>query len=257
MKLFIVILLLSTTLAAIDLDLPVSAVQNATSTLVLIYPSPSAASSNPACSNSGIESSITYLFSMEDLPYYNLHIQYNYHNFGFHLGNSLLTHPLYIESDNMFTLNYNYNDLSIGSTLHYLYNKVEEYHEDSTLFADIGLLWKNGNIATGLSIHNVTHSSFLEEQLPIVYLWESCFSLTPKSKLSIGFEKEIDFDFTFKIAGRYDIHKFLTILSSYQYGPDRIGIGAVFKLKDISICYSIRTHQYLSLNHYISLNYAF
>ncbi len=28
-------------------------------------------------------------------------------------------------------------------------------------------------------------------------------------------------------------------------------------LKNFSICYSVRTHQYLSLNHYISLNYAF
>ena len=134
---------------------------------------------------------------------------------------------------------------------------VKGYHEDSVILADLGLLWQNGNISTGLSVCNVTHSRFLEEQLPIVYIWESCFSITNKSSLSLGLEKETDFDFAFKIACRYDVHKVLSILSSYQYEPDRIGVGAIFNLKDFSICYSVRTHQYLSLNHYISLIYAF
>ena len=258
MKLFIIIFLIfCTSLSAIDLPLPVSAIQNATSGLVLIYPSPSAANSNPACTLPGIETSATYLFSMEDLPFYNFHIQYKYRDLGFHIGSSFLAHPLYKESSNSFTLNYTHNAFSIGSSIRHLYNMVEEYHEDSALLADMGLLWRNGNISTGLSVRNVTHSQFLDEQLPIVYLWESCFSITNKSKLSVGLEKESNFDFAFKVAGRYDVHKALTILSSYQYEPDRIGVGAIFNLKEFNICYSVRMHQYLSLNHYISLNYAF
>ena len=258
MKLFIIIsLILCTSLSAIDLHLPTSAIQNATSGLVLIFPSPSATNSNPACTFQGIETSATYLFSMEDLPFYNFHVQYKYRDFGFHVGSAFLSHPLYKESSNSFTLNYTYNEFTIGSSIRHLYNMVEEYHEDSALLVDMGLLWQNGNISTGLSVRNITHSKFLEEQLPIVYLWESCFSITNRSKLSIGLEKETDFDFAFKIAGRYDVHKVLTILSSYQYEPDRIGVGAIFNLKDFGICYSVRTHQYLLLNHYISLNYAF
>ena len=257
MKLFIIIFLFCTILSAIDLHLPISAVHNATSGLVLIHPSPSAASSNPACLFPGIETSATYLFSMEDLPFYNFHAQYRYRNFGFHLGSSLLSHPLYKESISTFTLNYAYYEFAIGSSIRYLFNMVDEYHEDSALLVDMGLLWQNGSISTGLSVRNVTHSQFLEEQLPIVYLWESCFSITNKSRLSVGLEKETEFDFAFKIAGRYDVHKVLTILSSYQYEPDRIGVGAIFNLKDFSICYSVRTHQYLSRNHYISLSYAF
>ena len=258
MKLFIIIFLLFCTfLSAIDLHLPLSAVQNATSGLVLIYPSPSAASSNPACSFTGIETSATYLFSLEDLPFYNFNVQYRYRNFGFSIGSSFLVHPLYKENNSMFSLNYTYHKFSIGSSIRHLHNMVKGYHEDSVILADMGLLVQNGNVSTGLSVRNVTHSRFLEEQLPIVYLWESCFSITNKSSLSLGLEKEADFDFAFKIAGRYDVHKVLSILSSYQYEPDRIGVGAIFNLKDFSICYSVRTHQYLSLNHYISLIYAF
>ncbi len=258
MKFFIIIFLIyCTTLSAIDLHLPSSAIQNATSGLVLIYPSPSAAKSNPACTFAGVETTATYLFSLEDLPFYNFHIQRKYRDFGFHIGNSFLAHPLYKETSSIFTLNYTHQEFTIGTSIRYLYNMVKEYHEDSSLLADMGLLWENGNISTGISVHNLTHSKFLEEQLPIIYLWESCFSITQKSRLSIGLEKETDFDFTFKIAGRYDIHKIFTILSSYQYEPDRMGVGAIFNLRDFNICFSTRTHQYLPFNHYISINYAF
>jgi len=258
MKLFIIIILLfCSSLSAVDLYLPSSAIQNATSGSVLIYPSPSAANNNPACSSQGIETSATYLFSLEDLPYYNLHVQYKYRNFGFHVGSSFLTHPLYKESSNSFSLNYTYLNFTFGSSIKHLYNMVENYHEDSTILANVGLLWENENNSTGFSIRNITHSSFLEEQLPIVYLWESCFPITQKSRISVGLEKESDFDFAFKVAGRYDVHKIFTILSSYQYEPDRIGVGAVFNLKYFKFCYSVRTHQYLPLNHYISLNYVF
>ena len=202
------------------------------------------------------EHTAAYLFSLEDLPFYNFHVQYKYRDFGFHIGSSFLSHPLYKENSNLFTLNYNHNELTIGSSIRHLYNMAENYHEDSALLIDMGLLWQNGNISTGLSVRNIAHIRFLEEQLPIVYLWESCFSITQKSRLSVGFEKEMNFDFAFMIACRYDVHKVLTILSSYQYEPDRIGIGAIFNFMDFNICYSVRTHQYLSLNHYISLNYA-
>ncbi len=253
---FITLLLFCTFLSALDLHLPASAIQNATSGLVLLYPSPSAVNGNPACLSQGIETSLTYLFSMEDLPYYNLHAQYKFQHFGLHLGSSYLAHHLYTESNSMFSLNYSYDAFTLGSSIRYLYNSVEGYHKDSAILADLGLVWNEGNISSSLSVHNVTHSSFLEERLPIVYFWETCFSITNRSKLSIGLEKETNFDFAFKLAGRYDVHKLLTILSSYQYEPDRIGVGAVFNLKNFSICYSVRTHQYLSLNHYITLNYA-
>jgi len=258
MKLFILIfLLLCSLLSALDLHLPSSAIQNATSGLVLIYPSPSASNSNPACSSNGVETSATYLFSLEDLPYYNLHLQYKFRKFGFHIGSSFLSHPLYKESSNSFSLSYTYQKFTLGSSIKHLYNDVEDYNEDSALMANVGFLWKNENNSTGLSIRNITHSSFLEEQLPIVYLWESCFHITQKSRLSIGLEKETDFNFSFKIAGRYDVHRILTILSSYQYEPDRIGVGAIFNLDKFRFCYSVRTHQHLPLNHYISINYAF
>jgi len=258
MKLLIIcFLLFSLSLFSIDLHLPASAIQNAASGSILIYPSPSAADSNPACSCKGVETSATYLFSMEDLPYFNFHFQQKYKHIGIHLGSSYLAHPLYQESINTLSLNYSYSYFTIGSSLRYLYNSVEDYNKGQSISADIGILWQNENILSSLSILNVTQSKLLQVKLPVVYLLESCYKITDKSRISVGLEKETDFEFSFKIAGRYDIYKALTILSSYQFQPDRIGIGMVFNLNSFSICYSVRTHQYLSLSHYISIGYAF
>ena len=111
-------------------------------------------------------------------------------------------------------------------------------------------------IITGFSVRNFLQANFLNEQLPVFYLWETCYNISPKSKISIGLEKQTDFDFSLKIAGSHNLFRILTILTSYQYEPDRIGIGAIFNLKKIIFTYSIRTQQYLDLTHYISVGYA-
>jgi len=91
--------------------------------------------------------------------------------------------------------------------------------------------------------------------LPLVCLWESSYDITEKGKLSVGLEKENNFDFCCKFAGRYDIFPALTLLSSYQFEPNRIGLGTVFNVMQFQLTYSIRTHQYLDLTHYISISY--
>ncbi|MCK4312013.1 MAG: hypothetical protein KAW88_04695 [Candidatus Cloacimonetes bacterium] len=254
--LFIIIVICSN-LSAIDLNLPFSAIQNATSSLVLIYPSPSSSAVNPALHCSGVETSATYLFGIKDIPFYNFHSGLIYKDFGFYLGNSIIEHPLYKESSSNLGLSYKHRFYSIGLGLRYLYNKVENYHKDSSLIVDWGFSWKNKNITTGLSIRNVSQSSFLEAKLPVVYLWETSFEISKDSRFALGFEKEDGFDFSFKFASRYDIFKMMSILASYQYEPDRLGIGIVFNISKMNVVYSIRTHQYLDLTHYISVGYAF
>ncbi|MCF7859301.1 MAG: hypothetical protein K9N07_08290 [Candidatus Cloacimonetes bacterium] len=257
MKLFIIILfLINSTLSAIDLHLPGSAIHNATSGSVLLFPSPTATYGNPACRNNGIETSATYLFSLEELPYYNFHAHYNLNNIGLHLGGSLLSHPLYLESCGILSVNYLFKNISIGSSLKLLYNQVEKYHEVFALMADVGIIWENVAISNSLSVKNVTQSSYFTEKLPVVYLWETAYKLTSQSKVAVGLEKETDFKFSFKIAGRYDLTNMFTILSSYQFEPNRIGVGIVFNLRNLLFSYSVRTHQYLPLNHYISIGYG-
>ena len=253
---FILLLIIFSNLVAIDLNLPPSAAHNATNGLSLILQNPSSGSLNPAICNPGIETSATYLFGLKELPYYNFHSAFRFKNFGFLLGNSYLDHKLYRENIVNLAVNYNLQKFSFGLNFRHLYNRIENYQKDSSIIFDAGLKWENNKIITGFSVRNFLQSSFLKEQLPIFYLWETCYHISSKSKISIGLEKQDNFDFSFKIAGSYNFFRILTILTSYQYEPDRIGIGAVFNLKKIKVTYSIRTQQYLDLTHYISVGYA-
>ncbi len=256
-KVIILLSIVSIHLLSIDLNLPPSAAHNATNGLSLILLNPSSGSLNPAICNPGIETSATYLFGLKELPYYNFHSAFRLGNLGFLLGNSYLDHKLYVENIANLAVSYNLHKFSFGLKFRHLYNRIENYQKDSSLIFDAGLKWENTKIITGFSVRNFLQSSFLNEQLPVFYLWETCYNISSKSKISIGLEKQTDFDFSLKIAGSYNFFRMLTLLTSYQYEPDRIGIGAVFNLKKIKVTYSIRTQQYLDLTHYISVGYAF
>ena len=244
-------------LNSLELNLPVSAVQNATSGLNLIFPTPASAATNPAISISGFESSATHLFSLAELPYYNIHLAYQFGNFDLHLGDSYLDHEFFRENHASLSGCFSWQEISIGLALRLLQNEVTGYHEASATLFDAGLLWENGDFSTAIAVHNITQSSFLETDLPVLILWESCYELSEKSRISLGWEKENDFDFAFKFAGRYDLFNIFTILTSYQFEPDRIGVGTVFHLKGINVSYSVRTHQYIDFTHYISVGYEF
>jgi hypothetical protein len=194
---------------------------------------------------------------MRELPLYNLHLAYSFGRFGFHLGESYLDHELYKENHFSLSTNYRWNSISAGIALRMLHNTVENYQEASSYLFDSGIHWNNGKFETALSIQNFSQSSFLDTKLPVSILWESCYQISELSRVTIGWEKEDDYNFSFKFAGRYDIFSVMTILASYQYEPDRIGAGTVFHINKINISYSVRTHQYIGLTHYVSVGYEF
>ncbi|MDO9578622.1 MAG: hypothetical protein Q7J16_12125 [Candidatus Cloacimonadales bacterium] len=244
-------------LNSIDLNLPVSAMQNATSGLNLIFPTPASAATNPAICISGFESTGTQLFSLAELPFYNVHFAYRFGSFGLHLGDAYLDHEFYQENHVSLSGCFRWQEISVGLALRMLHNEVTGYHDASATLFDAGMFWQNGAFSTAIAVHNIMQSSFLETELPVFILWESCYELSEKSRISLGWEKENDFDFACKFAGRYDLFNLLTILTSYQFGPDRIGVGTVFHLQGINVTYSVRTHQYIGLTHYISVGYEF
>ena len=212
-------------------------------------------SMNQAVCASGLETSVTYLFSLEELPKYDLHIVFLFGNCYFHIGDSYLDHGLYSENNAIFGLNYSSNSVTAGLSVRMLSSKVEGYQDATTMVLDGGLKWEHDQISSALALRNVTQSEYEGLTLPIIYLWESCYSISSSSKISLGLEKEDDFDFSLKFAGRYDILQTLTLISSYQFEPNRIGVGALFNLRKFQVAYSVRSHQYIGLTHYMSLYY--
>lgn len=256
MKCFMyLIILFSFSMSAINLNLPNSAVENATSGLLLIYTTPASAAANPAIMSTGLESSATYLLGMQDLPFYNVHFVCSFHKFHLHLGQSYLDHEFYKESNSQLSISYKWHSLTAGAGIHLLRNKATNYHDASTYLFNGGIRWENEKFKSALAVQNFTQSKFLETDLPLNILWETCYDISTKSVISLGLEKQDDFDFSFKFAAKYQPFQMLTLLAGYQFEPDRIGIGTIFSLKKLNFIYSVRTHQYLDLSHYITINY--
>ncbi len=240
---------------SIDLNLPVSSMHNAASGLSLIHSTPASSAVNPAVFYSGLESSISQLFGLSELPYYNLHAGYSFGKLNLHLGQSYLDHELYIEGSTQLSLNYNWRSISAGIALRRLYNKVRGYHEASAFLTDAGIMWHFDKFSSALAVRNVTQTKFLGLSLPLTILWESCYQFSANSRISVGLEKQDEFDFSFRFAAKYQPFSLFSILAGYQFEPDRIGLGTVFHLQRFYLGYSVRTHQYLDLTHYISIGY--
>lgn len=251
------VVLLGSKLFTIDLNLANSAVQNATNGLNLVCLSPAAASENPAINTKGFETSATYLFGIKELPYYNLHLNWHWKNYQFHLGHSYLGHDYYKENCSSLALARKIENFTFAFALRHLNYNVENYGNDETLIFDGAISWENDNIHTAFALKNFSNATISNEPTPKYYLWELAYHVGKASCIGLGLEKENDQDFSFKLAARQDIFQKLTLLSSYQFDPDRMGFGVIFQIFKIKISYSARTHQYLDLSHYISIGYEF
>ncbi|MFA5499122.1 MAG: hypothetical protein WC327_06230 [Candidatus Cloacimonadia bacterium] len=247
----IVLLLLYISFAhAYDLPLQVSANQNATAGLIFLYSTPSNSHYNPAfISNDGIESSFGYLFNLTELPLASLHLAKSYRNYGLFLETSHLAHPYSKETDLQLSLSRHGKLFSSGFALKYHLQNIVGEETGSRLTIDWGLIIYHGRIVGGVSLLNLSHSAFT------TYVGELNYQLSEKSSISIGLEKESDFNPSLKLGTHYSLHDNLTLLSSYQLNPDRIGVGLVLQPSRLKLHYGVQTHQYLSLTHMFSISY--
>lgn len=253
--LLIVAIISISTVEGVDLSLHTSASQNASSGLILLSSSPSGTAMNPSYLAKGFETGITYLYNFRELPYYTAHLSSSYQNFGFYTGINYLDHPLYQEAVSNISVNYQGSFFAAGACIRVLYNRVSNYESGYAALFDSGFILTHENLRTSFAVRNITRTRFQGNMLPAVLLWELNYELSSYSSLSIGAEKEYDYDFTLKMGGYYRFHPYIALLSSYQFEPDRIGAGVIILPSPLRVVYSILSHRYLNPTHYLSLYY--
>lgn len=251
-----IILLALTSLSCIALNLPVNALQNGSSGLVLIHQSSSSFRSNPASQFNGVETSATQLFGSAELPYYSFHASKTFSGLGIGIGASWLNNELYQEMVSAFAINYRLDDLQVGIAFNYISAGAKGFKKIEALSIDAGVIWQLDRFSTAVSLKNLSEAEISNTKLPVYFLWESVWN-QGKSKLSLGLEKEKDHDFSFKFGSLYQLNSLFGILGSYQFEPNRIAAGTIFNIKKYELVYSFRTHRQLDITHYVSLSYNF
>lgn len=253
----LVIVLTLSWIESIDLLMPASALQNASSGLILLYPVASATHYNPAYVHSGIESSYTRLFNTPTLPYYTFHLAKKTNRFGLYGGITQINHSFYRETSVSAAVNYSHENFTIGKSLRLLDNRVTDFHHEQTYLSDIGLVWRFQHLNYAMSIRNVTAKEFLAQPLPVVFVNEINYPVTSIGSISLGLEKEKDYDFCFKIGSAAEVASYLNLIASYQSAPSRIGLGTIVRVNRIIVAYSFLTHQHLSYTQSVSIGYDF
>jgi len=255
--LILTILLTLISLNSIALNLPVSASQNACSGLTLLHQSPSSYRSNPALQINGIETSVTQLFGLSELPFYSFHISKSFSRLGIGIGSSCLDNQLYQELVSALAINYSFDDLQVGIGLNYISEKATGFKKLAAFSFDAGVSWQLKSFRTAVSIKNLSEAELEGTKLPVYFVWESCWEYSGMSRLSFGLEKEKGYDFSFKFGSLYQLNSRLGVIGSYQFEPHRIGAGAIFTVKKYEVVYSFRTHKQLDMTHYVSLSYNY
>ncbi len=253
--LLIIFVLSFSAIKAIGLLIPASAVHNASSGLIFISETPSGTHYNPAYSYPGIEIGFSYLYNIRELPFSMFHYALQKNNFGFYTGGKHLNNPLYRETNVVLGSNYQYRDISVGALLRLLNNKVVNYHNEHRMLADIGLIWRQNKLMTGFALKNIFKTKMDHDLLPVVLVFEFNYKFNEYCSVSIGTEKEVDYEFTHKIASVYNLYQNFSLLASYQHEPQGIGAGFIVAVNRLSVSYGLLTHQYLSPSHYITVGY--
>ena len=253
--LLFLLLILGCRLFPVGILLQPSAYHHALSGLSLLNSHPANSFFHPSLAQSGIESSVSRILNLEQLPLYNTHFAFRTPKYGFFLGSSYLNNNLYTESDTGFGINYTYKFISVGASIHLIHTNIKNFNSHSAYPICLGIAWQQTNITTAFSLRNAFQAKFAGELLPMIFLWETAGKLSDKTTISFGLEKENDFDFSFKMGSSYKLLPTFSLLCSYQYNPHRMGVGVVFSIRNFNICYGVRTHPHLNLSHYITLHY--
>lgn len=255
---FYLILILFTPILIFPLNLilPPSANHNAASEINLLTKQPANSYLNPSLGINGIETSISYLYQTKDLAFYNLHLNKSWNYLRFYCGNQFLGNSLYKENITNLSIGYDlFEKLSIGLGIRNVFNKIKNYSESNSLLLDFGMNWSSFPIKTAFSFRNITNSKIDEIDLGMHYIWETSYKINENGILALQIEKESNEDFIYKIGSSYRLFQKFLILSSYQYRPARIGIGTEITLSKAKFSYSVRTHRFLDLTHFIGVGY--
>jgi len=253
--LLVLITLISADCYAIDLNLPVTAIQNSLCGLTILSQSPGSSFVNPALCYPGLASSTSRLYNYHDLPLHHLSLVYSYGSWGIGTGGSYLHHPFYSELTAGLSVSAAYRDFRLGILMRYLMNDVADHHNAKILLFDAAVLWSSTITETTFMYKNIFAEKILGSDLPIFLIWESKFKVSECIKLGLGFEKQSKKEFILRSGSCYRISNNFEITIGYQYEPQRLGAGIKVSLSGIDLSYGMQTHRYLPLTHSISLDY--
>jgi hypothetical protein len=210
----------------------------------------------PAFGSEGVGITATYLYNMEELPRNILVIGTRLGKVNLGYGIEHLHHPLYKETSQLVNAGFYHKNITTGINLRNLLLKISDESLKSAVVLDLGLSWQRGDFETAFSWLNITGGKLSGDRLPVYLIWESGWKLIEEGELCLRLEKETGFNFSPVLAAIYTLRENLSLITSYGYNPENLGIGFEIARGKITISYGMQYNRDLEESHYITVLYA-
>lgn len=257
---FFYLILLSIPIKACFLQLAPSAKLAACANISVMDNSSQAKFFNPAAPQKVISINTTYSnpFSINKLAFKCASGNYKIRNLNFHFGWQELGNNIYTEQTLLLGTSYRfYENIQVGANFRYLSKIVTTYKNETVYQLDLGGVIEFTNFSFFTSFLNCTYMDLDGETLPMENRTGILYQITDELILAGNIIKEIDYNFSFHFASKYQILDPLQLLVGFQTEPERLSGGLSLDLYNFEFTYAVKNHLYLDLTHYFSLCYAF
>ncbi len=212
---------------------------------------------NPAAGLSGISSSTSYLYSMDQLSQCEVSTVLEYQDSGIFIGWQTLNNDDYTKQDYRFGYRFGYKWFKLGVGYKLSYDKIPGYgsEKDDCLYA--GLRMELPTTTFDVSEEPIKVNK--ELSTPDIHSINLSLSqeLSENTALAIGISSNQYEGLNYKVGCRFQVAKHLQGIVSWESEPGRFGIGSAFSLSWLNLIYAVQTHPELKWTHSFGISIMF
>jgi hypothetical protein len=213
-------------------------------------------------SNSFSEFSVARPYSLSDLNYYGLNVNYQlYEKQG--LGGYFLQGGSEAYSDLQFGLGYGLKlnkQVALGVSANYLgIQQIAQYGSSFALAMDVGIYAElSDRFSIGANAFNVNrarYSALFEQEIPSVLSAGLKYKSSDKVSVMAQVEKELNQKILARVGIEYRIREHLIMRTGVESGAPSFSFGFGYGIKNFQLDFASRFHQTLGLYPQIGLRY--
>lgn len=140
----------------------------------------------------------------------------------------------------------------LGATLLYQNLSIKRYGNDNAYVLNLGgLYYFEENFRLGLYLHNITRSTYGDEddQIPFIMSTGLSYDFDENITFNGAVEKELDFDPSFRFGVEYRLIEYVSIRTGFMSEPSSYSVGVGIHYSFLNLDYAFFTHTDLGLTH--------
>ncbi len=242
-------------LNAISSQTPNSAFLKSCGLISLLQEDSSVSMQNASLFNKGILLAYNNQYGFSDVPIVLSALSIPKNSVRISLGNQYLGDEIYSENCSYLNLSHQEKNLSIGSTVQLIYQKISGYEVLHFQTIDTGITFRHKNYTSTIYTKNlVQFGSKTLELYKGLYL-ESMLSYKNRIKLGIGLSKEEQYPLNYQYGSKLMISPLLSFSTGYQTQNKELSYSAEFNMNQYHLNYCVSFHPYLPASHAIAIQY--